>query len=118
MTNELVTNELVTNELVTNELETNTSDDDSTQKFCRNGTLHLPCCTHCRNLTALRFIRQWSSGKIAESQITNRNESQMRTKRSTRAAVVRVLKWMRYPPAARLTQPFVATGDELFRSRT
>ena len=29
--------------------------------------------------------------------ITYRNESQMRTKRSTRAAVVRVLKWMRYP---------------------
>ena len=48
-----------TNELGTNELGTNTSDNDSTQKICRNGTLHLPCRTYCRNLTPqLRFIRQ------------------------------------------------------------
>ena len=56
-TNELGTTELGTNELGANELGANTSDDDSTQKFCRNGTPtngtpHLPCRTHCHNLTA------------------------------------------------------------------
>ena len=42
----------MTTELGTNELGANTSDDDSTQKFCRNGTPHLRCRTHCHNLTA------------------------------------------------------------------
>ena len=81
----------MTNELGTNEFGIDTSDDDSTQKFCRNGRLHLPSRTHCRNLTAaLRFIRQRSSGKIVTRRIA---ESQIAMNRKCEQSVQPERRW-------------------------
>ena len=77
MTNELGTNELGTNELGTNELGANTSDDDSTQKFCRNGTPHLPCRKHLFPSAARRSGRCSPEGRCDDARTCPGSENRV-----------------------------------------